>query len=271
MFVFYMPLSSSWIPEDSLLLEHISPQRREKVLRYRRIPDRRLSLYAALTVRMGLSRLSGLPASQLAFDCPSGKKPVCLTLPSWDFSLSHTEGAILCCIAGCQKEGKVRCEKVDCEKAACKKMRCEKVSCEKVGCDIEGLAPAPLEIMPRIFHPEEIAYIQKGSPADQNQRFFQLWTRKEAYVKQLGTGITDDLNRLNLLNGLTTESASNLLIESTTKPTIKLLTESTTEPLSTFLHTWQEDHYICTVASSRPCDKPQVRRLREEDLRGALQ
>jgi 4'-phosphopantetheinyl transferase len=246
MFVFYLPLSSSWIPEDSLLLEHISPQRREKVLRYRRIPDRRLSLYAALTVRMGLSRLSGLPASQLAFDCPSGKKPVCLTLPSWDFSLSHTEGAILCCIAGCQEEGNVRCE--------------------KVGCDIEGLAPAPLEIMPRIFHPEEIAYIQKGSPADQNQRFFQLWTRKEAYVKQLGTGLTDDLNRLYLLNGLTTESTSNLLIESTTKPTIKILTESTAEPLSTFLHTWQEDHYICTVASSRPCDKPQVRRLREEDL-----
>lgn len=224
MLIFYLPLTSSWRPEDTLLLEHISPQRREKVLRYRRTGDRRLSLYAALILGMGLSHLSGLPASRLSFDSPRGKKPTCPTLPSYDFSLSHTEGAVLCCIAESKEEG-------------------------KVGCDIEGIAPPPFEVMPRIFHPEEIAYIQNMesvSPTSdrnipkQEERFFEVWTRKEAYVKQLGTGLTDHLNRLNLL----------------------------TDPPSVFLHTWREDNYICSIASDHPWAHPPIRRLQEEDLWG---
>ncbi len=219
MLIFYLPLASAWRPEDNLLLDHISSRRREKVLRYRRTADRRLSLYAALVLGMGLSRLSGLPASRLSFDCPRGKKPTCPTLPSYDFSLSHTEGAVLCCIAEGEKEG-------------------------KVGCDIEGITAPPWEIMPRIFHPEEIAYIQKmgpmasGSEKGQEQGFFEIWTRKEAYVKQLGTGLTDHLNRLNLL----------------------------ADPPLAFLHTWREDNYICSIASHHPWAHPPIRRLQEEDL-----
>ncbi len=222
MLIFYLPLTSSWRPEDTLLLDHLSPQRRDKVLRYRQTSDRRLCLYAALVLGMGLSRLSGLPPSRLSLDCPRGKKPTCPTLPSCDFNLSHTKGALLCCIAESEEEG-------------------------KVGCDIEGITLPPWEIMPRIFHPQEIAYIQPSAPISPvtsgaakgpEERFFEIWTRKEAYVKQLGTGLTDHLNCLSLL----------------------------ADPPSAFLHTWREDSYICSVASHRPWAHPPIQHLEETDL-----
>lgn len=89
----------------------------------------------------------------------------------------------------------------------------------RVGVDIETYKDAPFEIMPQVFHPSEIQYICDSDVTLQSKHFFEIWTRKEAYTKRNGTGLVCDLPVLNTLS----------------------------VPISDYLHTWQEDNYICSV------------------------
>jgi len=161
-----MPLiSSTWEKQDSKLLNFISPKRQKRVLNYVHDSDRRLSLYAALLARRGLSKLTNIPHDQLLFDCRPNHKPRLLSAPEWDFSLSHSEGCILCCIS----------------------------SSDSVGADIEKIQSPPLQIMDMVFHPEEIQFIKNASSLQQPWHFYEIWTKKEAYTKRLGTGLAADL------------------------------------------------------------------------------
>ena len=66
--VYYLPLDvSTWTPIDEQLLSAVSPQRQERIKKYTYAAGRRLSLYAALLSRMGISLLTGIPAKDLAF------------------------------------------------------------------------------------------------------------------------------------------------------------------------------------------------------------
>ncbi len=208
--VYYLPLDSSpWSLADERLLSSVSGRRKEQIKKYAHDDGRRLSLYAALVTRMGISLQTGIPASGLAFQADSGRKPVCLTVPGLDFSFSHTKNAVLCCISG---EG-------------------------SVGADIEKQRPAPIRIAKRFFHEEEIKYVWNGSEEEQSLRFFEIWTKKEAYSKQLGLGF-----------GLSPQSYNTLSLE-----------------LASRLHTWRQDGYLCSVC----CEKPspiEIIAVTEEDL-----
>lgn len=67
--------------------------------------------------------------------------------------------------------------------------------CE-VGVDVEKIKKADLRVTRR-FLKEEIDYITK---CDSDRRFFEVWTKKEAYLKCKGTGISGGLNSVNVLN-----------------------------------------------------------------------
>lgn len=60
------------------------------------------------------------------------------------------------------------------------------VSRAPVGIDIEGSRPYREKVAERFFSPQERAWMADGAPA---QRFFALWTLKEAYAKAVGIGI----------------------------------------------------------------------------------
>lgn len=193
--VYYLPIaSSSWSETDELLLKYVSPQRREKVLQYVHVADRRLSLYAGLTARMALSCITGTPASKLQFRCQPHHKPELADPAGFHFSYSHTRDMILLCIS----------------------------SDGPVGADVEKLRPAPFEIMPHAFHSEEKNYVASASRDMKSQHFFEIWTRKEAYTKQLGSGLVNDLCACNTLE------------------------------LSSILHTWQQGSYCCSVCGVNP-------------------
>lgn len=195
--VYYLPLDSSpWSPADERLLSSVSGRRQERIKKYAYDDGRRLSLYAALVTRMGISLQTGIPAASLAFQAESGHKPICLTAPGLDFSFSHTKHAILCCISGEAP----------------------------VGADIERLRPVPIKIAERFFHKEETEYVWNGSDKEQSLRFFEIWTKKEAYSKQIGLGF-----------GLSPQSYNTLSPE-----------------LASRLHTWRQDGYLCSVC----CEKP---------------
>ena len=85
---------------------------------------------------------------------------------------------------------------------------CCAVSREPVGIDIEEIRPIKIKLCDRVCVDEEKSYVlgdwqgaDDGLCKDPEvtQRFFEIWTGKEAYFKKLGTGITD-LKSVNILH-----------------------------------------------------------------------
>ena len=71
---------------------------------------------------------------------------------------------------------------------------------QEVGLDVEQLAGEDrLKIVNRFYHPEEREYVMGAE--DRLRAFTRIWTRKEAYVKQIGTGIADDLTAFSTVSG----------------------------------------------------------------------
>ncbi len=65
----------------------------------------------------------------------------------------------------------------------------------EVGCDIERRDPkfAAEQIPERFFSPDEVRALRSLLLHDQTQAFFNCWTRKEAYVKARGEGLSIEL------------------------------------------------------------------------------
>ena len=69
------------------------------------------------------------------------------------------------------------------------------VSQNNVGIDVEKIREIPLKIAKK-FCQSERDYIAE---ADSLKRFFEIWTKKEAYLKYSGTGISGGLNSFDTL------------------------------------------------------------------------
>ncbi|RKD30254.1 4'-phosphopantetheinyl transferase family protein [Lacrimispora algidixylanolytica] len=194
MYIYCLPELLPWDETDSKLLKFVSLQRLKRIQSYYLESDRKLSLYAALLVRQCLSTISGLSALNLVFGCDKNHKPTCLTKTSLHFNLSHTQGFILCGIS----------------------------THHPVGIDVERITSAPFSIMRRFFHPMEIQYVEDAPFSEQDNRFYEIWTKKEAYTKQQGTGLVPNLSELNILS-------------------------SDIHPL---LHTWKYNNYVCSICNN---------------------
>ena len=186
--------SDAWTPAEDVLLSYISPERHARLLHYVHTADRKLSLYAGLLTRMALLKHTSLTKKELQFRYEENHKPALLADSSIDFSFSHTRNAVLCCVS----------------------------PDTAVGADIESCEEAPYQIMDMVFHPKEIAYISTATEAKKQNRFFKIWTRKEAYTKRNGTGLVCDLTNINTL-----------------EPSV-----------AASLHSWETDHYICSVCGN---------------------
>ncbi len=161
-------------------------EEREKAARFFRESDRQSSIAARGALRILLSGYTGLPATGIEFNYSENGKPsfvppassrlsgeqlgrqdACDTI---SFNVSHSGEWVVLAF------GRNRNIGVDVEKI-------------KRGMDV-------LAIATRYFAPEEITLIDDAE--DQHDMFFQLWARKEAYVKALGSGLFQELNRFSV-------------------------------------------------------------------------
>ena len=153
----------------------MSESRRKKCDSLRREDDRRLCIAADMLLRKTLSSLTGIRENELEFYCEENGKPM-LTGGAAYFSISHS--------------GQIAAVAVSRE-------------CP-VGIDIEKIAPVKAGIARRICSSEEILYIfsspeiPSGEITDRKilERFFRVWTYKEAYVKMTGEGIDDNIRNV---------------------------------------------------------------------------
>ena len=72
----------------------------------------------------------------------------------------------------------------------------------EVGVDVEEMRTLKdLDaIARRFFTSSEAEWIRSHAAADQTSAFFQVWTRKEAYVKALGRGVSHGLGKFSVLS-----------------------------------------------------------------------
>ncbi|HKP64078.1 MAG TPA: 4'-phosphopantetheinyl transferase superfamily protein [Polyangiales bacterium] len=155
------------------LLGFLGAEERVRHARFRFESDRDIYLVAHALTRRMLSRVIGVPSEALEFAAGEHGRPELVAPESargFRFNLSHTHGLVACSVAHGADIG------VDVEYAE-----------RRV--DILGVAR-------QVFSPLEVAGLAALSGAPQRERFFELWTLKEAYIKAIGKGLSAPLRSI---------------------------------------------------------------------------
>lgn len=141
------------------LMEGLPKDRREKIIKYRQLKDRRQSLGAGLLLKRVLEK-HGVPMKDFSY--LEHGKPV---TDGICFNLSHSHDKVVCA-----------------------------VSKEPVGIDIEKIEPLHANLAERFFTENEIRYLNRFYEEEKQQEFFRLWTMKESYMKYTGEGMSLSLD-----------------------------------------------------------------------------
>lgn len=155
------------------LLGWLGSDERERHARFRFERDRDIYLVAHVLLRRMLARVTGVPAAALTFSAgPHGRPEIAAPEPArvFRFNLSHTHGLVACGV----------CRDAD------------------IGVDVEYVERR-VELMgvaKHVFSPVEVEGLAALSGSAQRERFFDLWTLKEAYIKAIGKGLSAPLRSI---------------------------------------------------------------------------
>ena len=150
----------------------VSAERKDKVLRYRFLKDRVLSLGAEVLLRKAL-RECGIEIPEIHYGFEINGKPFLKGVEGFDFNISHSEDLVMVA-----------------------------VSENETGCDIEKITETDLDIAKKFFFREEYENIA-ALPAseERNELFFRYWTLKESFMKATGLGMRLPLDSFQIIIG----------------------------------------------------------------------
>ncbi len=150
-----------WEFDLEAALGEISEQRREQALKFKFELGQRLCVLAYQLLKQGLREEYGITENPV-FEYNEHGKPSIVGHPEIHFSLSHCKEAAACVISD-----------------------------HPVGIDVESIREYKEGLAHYAMNDEEVRQIEaSGHPA---AAFIRLWTMKEATLKLIGTGISDDL------------------------------------------------------------------------------
>jgi 4'-phosphopantetheinyl transferase len=161
--------------DEAAIAAAVSVLSDEEGAQYRRFHfarDARDYAAAHALLRATLSRYGDRAPGRWRFDKDANGKPFLIDEGGFraSFSLSHTHGMVACAVTADADVG------VD-------------VECVDRDVDTAGIAA-------RFFAPAEAAHLMSLDAEARRDKFFDLWTLKEALVKALGVGMAFSLNRL---------------------------------------------------------------------------
>lgn len=166
--MYFIEVNTIWNDEMyKKIRDNISIERQNKIDKLRYPIDKKLSLFAELLIRKGICSFSDVEYNKINFLYNEYGKPY-IEGKNCYFSLSHTKNAIFVAI-----------------------------SSYEVGVDIERIKKINYKIIERFFTIEEKMYIERSRNRD--RAFYDIWTKKEAYIKYMGTGLHTSLNSFNIL------------------------------------------------------------------------
>lgn len=144
--------------------------RRRRLERLRYASAREASLGAGLLWRYVMERHGVHPEEPIRF--LQAGKPVFAQRDDLHFSLSHSGPYAMCAISD-----------------------------RTVGVDIQQIKPVHLSVARR-FHFRERDWLANQPPAEQNNAFFRIWTRKEAWVKAVSYDQLLSLDQEDVIHGV---------------------------------------------------------------------
>ena len=158
--------------ENSLafLERSLDRSERERAARFKFADDRARFVVGRALIRHCLGLHLALPLEKIELRYTEQGRPVLVGDDAVQFNLSHTNDIVaLAVTAGA-----------------------------RVGLDIERIQPHPdlLELAARVFSADDFEKFRAIRPHEQLVAFFRAWTRKEAYLKARGEGITDALQQI---------------------------------------------------------------------------
>jgi len=156
-------------PEEKLNRDDI-----EKAGRIKNADYRRFILNCYTLLRLILSRRLKCKPEEIVYETLTGGKPVIPGNPLF-FNISHTRTGFAFIITDGFHNG----------------------------IDIEEINPNMnfVPVIERFFSPNEVRFILE-SEVTSRERFYILWTRKEALLKSIGTGIIDNLSTVEVHKGV---------------------------------------------------------------------
>lgn len=177
-FKFYLAEDKTNHPDWCTLL---LPDEIERGRRYHRRADQLRSFYTRSLLRILVGRYTNQDPLIIRLTVGSKNKPELSDNPGWHVNATHSGNWILLIIGKCH-----------------------------VGIDVEEIKPDFnfTDLIPLSFSPEERQYI--GANGKSRVRFYELWTRKEAFVKAIGSGIDEAFPQIPALTGSHTWQATQL-------------------------------------------------------------
>lgn len=158
--------------QEESLLALLTQEEKDRANRFYRKRDRSHFINARGMLRDILGRYLGMRPESLRFDYTYYGKPSLKTEFGGEylrFNLSHAEGVALYGVTASRE----------------------------IGIDIEWIRPGVCEegIAERFFSAEEVKVLRALPKEVQEVAFFNCWTRKEAYIKAKGEGLSMPLDR----------------------------------------------------------------------------
>ena len=150
-----------WEFDLEAALKEISEQRREQALKFKYELGQRLCVLAYQLLKQGLREEYGIMENPI-FEYNEHGKPSIVGHPEIFFNLSHCKYAAVCAIND-----------------------------QPVGIDVESIREYNDGLVRYTMNDEEVSLIKSAdNPA---AAFIRLWTMKEATMKLIGTGISNDM------------------------------------------------------------------------------
>ena len=147
----------------------IAAAERQRAERFRFSTDRRDYVAAHAMLRGALSLTEDVAPSSWQFAATTDGKPFLAGDPQRFFNLSHTRGLVACAITRAGETG---------------------IDAEAIDRAVEAD-----DVSRRHFSTPELQALEQLKGASRQTRFIELWTLKEAYLKAVGTGLGEPLDR----------------------------------------------------------------------------
>lgn len=172
--------------DDNVLNEMIldvSDEKKARLLRYRYDIDRKIGIYSDVLLRCMIGMTPSVDYKEINIKTSCTGKPYLASFPYYQFNISHTKNAVAAVLSE-----------------------------EPVGIDIEKIRDVDISIADKVFSDNELTWMHNKTE-DKNLRFFNVWTKKEALVKYVGTGLTNDLKLLDVTGSFSHEKFSTFMVD----------------------------------------------------------
>lgn len=149
------------------LMQFVSEEKRARILRQRVKQNADNMLVGAVLAKYMLLKYFGIPFSSQRISYGPYGKPYLRDYPNAQFNISHSGQFVACA-----------------------------VSDRPIGVDIQEVVPYCRDVANRVFSLEELSQVE--SSPDPSAEFTKIWTKKEAYLKMLGVGLSYSLDKIAL-------------------------------------------------------------------------